>query len=96
VVRDVTVDFRVKAPRKTSLVKTVTASNPDSAHVQLTEIFARWHGLAQHHKENQFVTVLEDKDIYRPADVALLSEVSDGVLNFPSERERLRSVLMVA
>jgi hypothetical protein len=93
--KEVVVDFKVFGPKKTSLVKTVSASTPDAAHVMLNETLARWLRLSDSRKENQLLTVVEEKPWpYREDDLALLKEYSDGVIIFPAQRDRLKQALV--
>lgn len=84
------VDFRVRGRKKTSFVKTISTNNADVAHRQLVEVFAKWYDLAPKRKNNQFITVVEDKpvELYKPTDMKRLEDVSDTIIYFPSEQER--------
>jgi hypothetical protein len=98
---EVSIDFRVRGEERYSLVKTVSTGNRSSAHEIMNEVLRCWVDLERYAEENQFVTVVDDRDmpamvaVYREEDLARIGEFSKLVA-FPSQHRELGAVLQAA
>ena len=98
--RTVPVDFRVHGKRD-SLVKTLSTANPSMAHDIMNETFRCWFDIALFKDQNQFVTVIDDRELpnqmrqYRDDDMARIRNYSK-LFAFPSQRDQLEEALLEA
>jgi len=92
--RVVRVDFLAQGPRDSAML-TLSSGTPSQAHVAATEIFRRWYDLDTPARNEQRITVLDDRaDVYRDDDLRRLRELSDLVAL--SDRQTLRDLLLAA
>lgn len=76
----VRVDFLVHGRRMKSAVLAWSSANSSQAHVQANEIFRRWYDLDVPTRQEQRVTVLDDRyDVYRDDDLQRLRDQSDVI-----------------
>jgi hypothetical protein len=76
--RVVEVDFLVHGRRAKSAVLALSSTNPSSAHTVANEIFTKWYDITRAHRPENRVTVYDDSmDVYRPADLERLQNVSE-------------------
>lgn len=91
----VRVDFLAEGPRVKSAVLTLSSGTPTQAHVAATEIFRRWYDLNVPSRQEQRITVLDDRvDVYREDDLQRLRDHSDVVAL--SDRQTLADLLLAA
>jgi hypothetical protein len=91
--REVPLDFRVRGPQKTSLIRALSTGNPASAHAIMNETLACWVDLELYRANHQFVTVIDDREnIYRQADLERIAAFSN-LVGFPSQQEQLKNLL---
>jgi hypothetical protein len=94
--KDVFVDLLVPGPKKTALLKTVSSATRDGAHAQFNEVLSRWVDLQSYRKKgsHRLVTVVQDKKwTYRSDDLRRISQFSDEIIQFPSQREQLKRAI---
>jgi hypothetical protein len=88
----VRVDFLVHGATTTSAILTLASGNRSQAHALSNEIFSRWYDLDMPQRQEQRVTVFDDRvDVYRDEDLRRLKDVSDVVAL--SDRRTLRDLL---
>lgn len=92
--RMVPVSYIVEGSKSSSALITVTAKHAGTAHAVANEAFTRWYDLDRHQTDLQFLTVVDSEraDLFRPADLERLEEVSE-VVQYPDEKERFRELL---
>jgi hypothetical protein len=74
------VDFLVEGRRRKSAVLTLAAQSTASAHVMATEVFRKHYDLDTPQRDEQRVTVLDDRvDVYRSEDIDRLRGVCEVV-----------------
>lgn len=73
----VRVDFLAAGRRSRSAVLGLSSGNRSQAHVQAVEIFKRWYDLDVPERDEQRVTVWDDRqDVYRDDDLQRLEQIS--------------------
>jgi hypothetical protein len=76
----VPVDFLTHGRRLDSAILTLASGNPTHAHVKANEIFRRWYDLDTPEREEQRITVYDDRyDTYRADDLERLEDFSHVV-----------------
>jgi len=88
----VRVDFLVKGSTHQSALLALASGNTSQAHIAANEIFRRWYDLDVPERQEQKVTVFDDRfDVYRDEDLNRLRDLSDVVAL--SDRQTLRDLL---
>lgn len=76
----VPVDFLVRGRKSSSAVIALSAANSSTAHTVANEIFRRWFDLDVPQRNEQRVTVLDDRyDTYRTDDMQRLRDISNVI-----------------
>ena len=90
--RIVRVDFLAEGRSTKSAILTLSSGNASQAHVAANEIFRRWYDLDTPTRNEQRVTILDDRaDVYREDDIQRLRDLSQ-IVAF-SDRQTLSDLL---
>jgi hypothetical protein len=90
--KGVRVDLLAQGYRTRSALLTWSSRNASQAHVQANEIFRRWYDLDVPARQEQRVTVVDDRhDVYRDDDLRRLRDVADLV--YLSDRTTLLDLI---
>jgi hypothetical protein len=78
--RAVRVDFLAQGRSANSAILTLSSGNTSQAHVAANEIFSRWYSLDIPTRNEQRITILDDRtDVYRLDDIQRLGDLSQIV-----------------
>lgn len=90
--RPVRVDFLAEGRTAKSAILTLSSGNASQAHVVANELFQRWYTLDVPTRNEQRITILDDRtDVYRPDDIQRLGDLSQVV--YFSDRQMLSDLL---